>query len=92
MKVPVEEITTYDYPFRRIRYYPKYTNKNSKVLNNCCNSRVKPAKSQCNTKKCWSILKQKSKATKVFFTYVPYRKDKSDCHPQKELDEVLRNL
>jgi hypothetical protein len=40
----------------------------------------------------WEYSKAAVKGDKGIFTHVSFQKDKRDCHPKKELVEVLRNL
>jgi N-acetyl-anhydromuramyl-L-alanine amidase AmpD len=93
VEVPIEEVTTYDYLFRGIRYYQKYTDKQLEslkaLLQYLCETYKIPKEYKQDM---WEISKSALRGDKGIFTHVSYRKDKSDCHPQKELVEVLRNL
>ena len=40
----------------------------------------------------WDISKKALSGNPVIFTHVSVRKDKSDCHPQQELIEMLKGL
>ena len=93
MEVPIEEVTTYDYPFRGIRYYQKYTDKQLEslkfLLQYLCETYKIP---KTYIPEMWEISKSALRGDKGIFTHVSYRKDKSDCHPQKELVEFLKSI
>jgi hypothetical protein len=40
----------------------------------------------------WGLSNTAIRGNKGIFTHVSYRKDKSDCHPQKELVDVLKSI
>ena len=40
----------------------------------------------------WDISRSALSGSPGIYTHVSYRKDKSDCHPQKDLIENLKNL
>jgi N-acetyl-anhydromuramyl-L-alanine amidase AmpD len=92
-EIPKEEVTTYVYPYRENRYFQNYTDKQLESLKSLL-------KYLCETYKIpkvynheiWDISKSALRGDKGIFTHVSYRKDKSDCHPQKELVEVLKTL
>ena len=93
VEVPIKEVTTYDYPFRGIRYYQKYTDKQLEslkfLLQYLCETYKIP---RTYIPEMWEISKSALRGDKGIFTHVSYRKDKSDCHPQRELVEVLKSL
>ena len=93
VEVPIEEVTTYDYPFRGIRYYQKYTDKQLEslkfLLQYLCETYKIP---KTYIPEMWEISKSALRGDKGIFTHVSYRKDKSDCHPQKELVEFLKSI
>lgn len=41
---------------------------------------------------CWGVSKNALNGKRGVWTHVSYRDDKSDCHPQPELIEMLKNL
>ena len=93
MEVPIEEVTTYDYPFRGIRHYQKYTDKQLESLKALLQYLCVTYKIPTDYKQeMWEYSKAAVKGDKGIFTHVSYRKDKSDRHPQKELVEVLKKL
>ena len=93
VEVPIEEVTTYDYPFRGIRYYQKYTDKQLEslkfLLQYLCETYKIP---KTYIPEMWEISKSALRGDKGIFTHVSYRKDKSECHPQKELVEFLKSI
>ena len=92
-EVPKEEVTTYVYPYRENRYFQKYTEKQlaslKLLLQYLCETYKIP---NTYNAEMWEISKSALRGDKGIFTHVSYRKDKSDCHPQKELVEVLKTL
>ncbi|MFN5444535.1 MAG: N-acetylmuramoyl-L-alanine amidase [Crocinitomicaceae bacterium] len=91
--IPKEEVITYVYPFRENRYFQKYTDKQLEslklLLQYLCETYKIP---KTYIPEMWEISKSALRGDKGIFTHVSYRKDKSDCHPQKELEEVLKSL
>jgi hypothetical protein len=92
-EVPKEEVVTYTYPFRENRYFHKYTEKQLEslklLLQYLCETYKIP---KTYFPEMWDLSKFALRGDKGIFTHVSYRKDKSDCHPQKELIAILSNL
>ena len=92
-EIPKEEVITYVYPFRENRYFQKYADKQLEslklLLQYLCETYKIP---KTYIPEMWEISKSALRGDKGIFTHVSYRKDKSDCHPQKELVEILKSL
>jgi N-acetyl-anhydromuramyl-L-alanine amidase AmpD len=92
-EIPKSEVITYVYPFRGNRYFQKYTEKQLEslklLLQYLCETYKIP---KTYIPEIWEISKSALRGDKGIFTHVSYRKDKSDCHPQKELEEILKTL
>lgn len=88
-----EEVIKYNYIFRGSRYFQSYTDKQilslKQLLIYLCDSYNIPKTYNSDM---WVYSKAALSGDKGIFTHVSYRKDKSDCHPQKELIDVLKNL
>ena len=93
VEIPKDEVTTYEQPFRGVNYFQKYTEKQLEslklLLQYLCETYKIP---KTYIPEMWEISKSALRGDKGIFTHVSYRKDKSDCHPQKELVEVLKLL
>ncbi len=91
--IPASEVFVYDYPFKETRYYQKYTepqlNSLKQLLNYLCETYKIP---KTYNPDMWELSPQALRGDKGIFTHVSFRKDKSDCHPQKELVEALKTL
>ena len=91
--IPKEEVITYVYPYRENRYFQKYNEKQLEslklLLQYLCETYKIP---KTYIPEMWEISKSALRGDKGIFTHVSYRKDKSDCHPQKELVEVLKSF
>jgi N-acetyl-anhydromuramyl-L-alanine amidase AmpD len=88
-----EEVNKYNYIFRGSRYFQSYTDQQlislTQLLRYLCETYNIPKKYNSDM---WDYSKVAVRGDKGIFTHVSYRKDKSDCHPQKELIDVLKNL
>ncbi len=92
-EIPKEEVITYISPFRGYRYYQKYTEKHLESLKSlvqylCENYNIP----KIYHPEMWGLSNTAIRGNKGIFTHVSYRKDKSDCHPQKELVDVLKSI
>ncbi len=92
-EIPKEEVVTYIYPFREHRHFQKYSEKQLEslklLLQYLCETYNIP---KTYIPEMWEISKSALRGDKGIFTHVSYRRDKSDCHPQKELIELLKNI
>jgi N-acetyl-anhydromuramyl-L-alanine amidase AmpD len=92
-EIPKSEVITYVYPFRENRYFQKYTDKQLEslklLLQYLCETYNIP---KTYIPEMWEISKSALRGDKGIFTHVSYRKDKSDCHPQKELIKILNEI
>ncbi len=88
-----EEVVKYNYLFRGSRYYQKYTNQQLESLKLLLRHLCKTYNIPIDYKEdMWKYSKAAVRGDKGIFTHVSYRKDKSDCHPQKELIESLKTI
>ena len=88
--IPVDEVYIYDSPFRSSFFYQEYTSKQLESLKNLisylCETYNIPKDFKTDM---WDISKLALSGNPGIYTHVSFRKDKSDCHPQKELLEIL---
>jgi N-acetyl-anhydromuramyl-L-alanine amidase AmpD len=90
---PLDEVYVYDSPFRGSFYYQKYTDKQIESLAKLINYLTETYNIPKDYKKdMWDISRSALSGSPGIYTHVSYRKDKSDCHPQKDLIEKLKNL
>ena len=88
-----EEVVKYNYLFRGSRYYQKYTNQQLESLKLLLKYLCKTYNIPIDYKEeMWEYSKAAVRGDKGIFTHVSFRKDKSDCHPQRELIEFLKSL
>ena len=88
-----EEVVKYNYLFRGSRYYQKYTNLQLESLKLLLKYLCETYKIPSNYKDdMWEYSKSAVRGDKGIFTHVSFRKDKSDCHPQRELIELLKTI
>jgi len=90
---PIQNIQTYPKGFRGFYAFEKYTNKQLEAVRQLLvywNSRYKiPIKYNENM---WDVNQDALKGKGGVWTHVSYRDDKSDCHPQSELINMLKSL
>lgn len=88
-----DEIVELEKPFRSSIYYQKYSDKQLKSLqilvNYLCETFNIPKTYNSDM---WEYSRMAMKGNPGIYTHVSYRKDKSDCFPQKELIEMLDKL
>ena len=84
--VPNDEVVELEKPFRGSIYYQKYTDKQLKslqiLLNYLCEIYKIPKTYNADM---WAYSRMAMKGNSGIYTHVSFRKDKSDCFPQKEL-------
>jgi N-acetyl-anhydromuramyl-L-alanine amidase AmpD len=87
------EVIKYNYLFRGTRYYQKYTKSQLESLKLLLIYLGKTYNIPLKYKPdIWDVSKTALHGDKGIFTHVSFRKDKSDCHPQPELIQLLMNL
>jgi hypothetical protein len=92
-EIPLDEVYVYDSPFRGSFYFQKYTDKQLESLKNLIEYLTETYNIPKDYKKdMWNISSSALAGSPEIYTHVSYRKDKSDCHPQSELIEILKNL
>jgi len=92
-EIPLDEVYVYDSPFRGSFYYQKYTDKQIESLTNLIDYlAVKYNIPKDYKKDMWDISRSALSGNPGIYTHVSYRKDKSDCHPQKELIGLFSKL
>jgi len=92
-EVSADKVVDYGREIRGFRYYEKYTEeqiKSLKYLLQYWNKKYNiPIKYNLEM---WRLNEKALKGQEGVWTHVSYRPDKSDCHPQKELIEMLKTL
>ena len=92
-EIPIEDVYVYDSPFRGSFYYQKYTDKQFESLEKLINYLVVTYNIPKDYKKdMWDISRSALSGRPGIYTHASFRKDKSDCHPQDELIEILNTL
>lgn len=92
-EIPLEKVQIYDKPFRGSKYYEKYTNEQLNSLKEL----LLKLKTEFEIKlyyfeNMFETNKQALNGYHGVFTHVSYREDKSDCHPQPELIQMLKSI
>ena len=91
--IPVEQVIEYVDKYRGKRFYHKYTEAQIETLRQIlvflCERYSIPMTYFENM---WDISEDALKGDPGIFTHTSVRSDKTDCHPQPELVEMLRNL
>lgn len=92
-EISPENVVEHDRPFRGFRYYEKYTDAQIKSLKDLLKYWNKywgiPLKYDPGM---WQLNRDALTGTPGVYTHASYREDKSDCHPQPELIEMLKSL
>lgn len=91
--VPSSEVVEYSKEFRGYKYYQRYTDyqiDTTATLLSYWNDRyaIPLTYNECM----WDVSKKALSGEPGIYTHVSYRPDKSDCHPQAELIEMLKSL
>lgn len=88
-----EDVQVYPKKYRGYRYFEKYTDKclelTRKALVYLCDKYGIPKDYNDDI---WGVNQRALAGEPGIFTHASYRGDKSDCHPQPELVEVLKSL
>jgi N-acetyl-anhydromuramyl-L-alanine amidase AmpD len=92
-EVPAEEVIDYGIAFRGFRYYQRYKKVQLEslelLLNYLCDRYQIPKTYNSDM---WDICPRAIQGDPGIFTHVSFRKDKSDCHPQLNLINLLKSL
>jgi N-acetyl-anhydromuramyl-L-alanine amidase AmpD len=92
-EIPGDQVVGYFQKFRGGFYYQRYSEKQLEslkdLLDYLCDTYKIPKTYNTDM---WSISKSALLGKSGIYTHVSFRKDKSDCHPQKELIEILTTL
>lgn len=91
--IPKEEVIKLEKPFRGFLYFQKYTSSQLKslqiLINYLCETYSIP---KVYNPEMWEYSKMAMNGNSGIYTHISFRKDKSDCFPQKELIEILNKL
>jgi len=91
--IPEEEVIEYVDKYRHKRYYHKYTDAQIESVRQLlvffCDRYDIPTDYQDDM---WDISENALSGKPGIFTHTSVRSDKTDCHPQPELVQMLRNL
>lgn len=89
-----DDIQTYDKPYRGYKYYEKYTDSALEttyyLLKNL--SEVYEIDPCYKGEEMWNVSQRALSGENGIWTHTSYRDDKSDCHPQPELIQILDSL
>ncbi|MES2588837.1 MAG: peptidoglycan recognition family protein [Bacteroidota bacterium] len=92
-EVPASEVVKPKNPFRGYLYFQKYTDKQLKsmqiLVNYLCEAYNIPKTYNADM---WDYSRMAIKGIPGIYSHVSFRKDKSDCFPQKELIEILKQI
>ena len=87
------EVVEYAKPFRGSQYYQKYTDFQLKATSNLIKQLASKHSIPLNyNEDMWDVSLNALKNKPGIYTHVSYRSDKSDCHPQPELINMLKRL
>lgn len=92
-EVSKDQVKEYAIPFRGYRYYQKYNDAQLKSLKQL----LMDLTSRFNIPRAyhpeiWDLYAPATTGMPGIYTHVSYRHDKSDCHPQQELIQVLKSI
>lgn len=92
-EVPKEEVIDYGMKWRGYRYFHKYKDEQLVSLNNLLQylSEKYTIPTTYQTEM-WDLSNKALKGTPGIWSHVSFRADKSDCHPQLSLINLLKNL
>ena len=92
-EIPKEEVVKLEKPFRGHLYYQKYTSSQLKsmqiLVNYLCETYNIPKNYNADM---WDYSRLAMNGNPGIYSHTSFRKDKSDCFPQKELIEILSEL
>lgn len=92
-EVPEEKVVKYDTPFRGYSYFEAYTKEQIQTIKELLllwNARYKIPLDY--KEGIWDVSKAAMSGEAGVWSHTSFRSDKSDCHPQKELIEMLKSL
>jgi N-acetyl-anhydromuramyl-L-alanine amidase AmpD len=90
---PVKNIQKYPKGFRGFYAFEKYTDEQIEALRKLLVFFSKKYKIPLDyNEDMWDVSDKAMRGKEGIWTHVSYRKDKSDCHPQTELIEMLKSL
>jgi N-acetyl-anhydromuramyl-L-alanine amidase AmpD len=92
-EISEDKVVDYGREIRGFRYYEKYTDaqiESVRYLLKYWNNKYKIPISY--NQSMWELNEKALKGYEGVWTHVSFRPDKSDCHPQKELIEMLKTL
>jgi N-acetyl-anhydromuramyl-L-alanine amidase AmpD len=88
-----DEVTELENPFRGSRYFQKYTDKQLKSLQilliYLCETYNIPKK---YNPEMWEYSRSAMNGSPGIFSHTSFRKDKSDCFPQKEIIQIIDQI
>jgi len=90
---PIQNVQVYEQGFRGFYGFEKYTDAQIEAVRELLvfwNERYKIPLDYHDDM--WDISNEALAGKAGVWTHVSYRKDKSDCHPQPELIEMLKSL
>jgi len=89
----VHSVIDYGISINGFRYYEKYTEKQLETLDYLLKywNRTYNIPLDYN-QDMWAVSQKALNGDPGIWTHVSYRKDKSDCHPQKELIQTIKSL
>lgn len=89
-----ENVTSYDKSFKGFYHYEKYSDAQLKALKELILflNKTYPAIKLDYNSEMWGVSKKALEGTWGIWTHVSYRDDKSDCHPEPELINMLKTL
>lgn len=89
----ITAVTKYDKPFRGYQYYESYTKEQiAAVASLLVSFNADYGIKLDYNPEMWEVSKKALVGTWGIWSHVSYRNDKSDCHPQPELIEMLKSL
>jgi N-acetyl-anhydromuramyl-L-alanine amidase AmpD len=91
--IPKNKVQIYEKPYRGFQYFEKYTNEQlistARMIIYLCDKFDIPKTYENDM---WDVSKYAIGGKRGIYTHTSYRSDKSDCHPQPELIEMLKSL
>lgn len=91
--IPKENVIEYNEPYRGYKAYEKYTDAQiescRQLLEYFCD---KYGISMDYNEDIWDVTTRALSGQSGIYTHTSYRPDKSDCHPQLELKEILQRV
>ena len=91
--IPAQSVVVYDKAFRDFQYFEAYTSAQLASLGQLLKhlATLLPHIPTQYNEKMWDTNIAALKGEAGIWSHVSYRSDKSDCHPQKELTELLKH-